>query len=222
MRTQNRQVPPDRRPWRSPRCCCRRCCRSRRWRRALPPHSAAGRCAGPAGAGDPPDARRPARARQRHGLIPHPGRRPVEPGDGELTRSIAGDAFWTEPNAQAEIEVSASRIVDGPRHRTRRGDADRHDVPGEPNRRARSISASARRRRTRPTRCRRRAAWSRFAAPGRYGVVAGDTQTPTTVTVIEGSAQISGSGLSLQVGAQPDGDDQRQRYVPGRGRSGAA
>ena len=30
-----------------------------------------------------------------------------------------------------------------------------------------------------------------FTAPGRYGVVAGDTQNPTTVTVVEGSARIT-------------------------------
>ena len=40
-----------------------------------------------------------------------------------------------------------------------------------------------------------------FAVPGRYDVAAGDTQTPTTVTVIEGSAQITGPGVSLQVAA---------------------
>jgi hypothetical protein len=39
-----------------------------------------------------------------------------------------------------------------------------------------------------------------LASPGRYGVAAGDTQTPTTVTVIEGSARVAGPGLSLQVG----------------------
>ena len=42
-------------------------------------------------------------------------------------------------------------------------------------------------------------------APGRYGVVAGDTQNPTTVTVIEGSAQIEGPGVSLSR-RQPDGE----------------
>jgi hypothetical protein len=36
--------------------------------------------------------------------------------------------------------------------------------------------------------------------PGRYGIAAGDTNTPTTVTVIDGAAQVTGPGLSLQVG----------------------
>ncbi len=49
-------------------------------------------------------------------------------------------------------------------------------------------------------RCRRRAVWSPLPCAGRYDVVAGDTQTPTSVTVIEGAAQVTGPGVSLQVG----------------------
>lgn len=37
--------------------------------------------------------------------------------------------------------------------------------------------------------------------PGRYGIAAGDTQTPTTVTVIEGAAHVTGEHLDLQVQA---------------------
>ena len=36
---------------------------------------------------------------------------------------------------------------------------------------------------------------------GRYGIVVGTTEQPTLVTVLEGSAQIEGPGVSLQVGA---------------------
>ncbi len=38
-----------------------------------------------------------------------------------------------------------------------------------------------------------------IAVPGRYGVLAGDTQNPTMVTVVEGSAQISAPGVALDV-----------------------
>ncbi len=54
-----------------------------------------------------------------------------------------------------------------------------------------------------------------FAVPGRYDVAAGDTQTPTTVTVIEGSAQITGPGVSLQVGRRAGGDTERNRHISG-------
>ncbi len=41
-----------------------------------------------------------------------------------------------------------------------------------------------------------------LAVPGRYGVVAGDTEHPTLVTVIEGSAHVEGPGVSLDVGPE--------------------
>lgn len=40
-----------------------------------------------------------------------------------------------------------------------------------------------------------------ISATGQYDVVAGDSATPTTVTVISGSAQVSGAGINLTVGA---------------------
>ena len=111
----------------------------------------------------------------------------------------AGDAFWTEPNAQAEIEVSASRIVMAPG--TELDIATLNDTSfqasqpqGEIYLRVRAATPDE----TYAVQTPRGLAT--FAATGRYGVVAGDTQTPTTVTVIEGSAQISGPGLSMQVG----------------------
>ena len=41
----------------------------------------------------------------------------------------------------------------------------------------------------------------RIMAPGRYSIAAGDTATPTVVTVDSGAAQITGPGLTLDVGA---------------------
>jgi hypothetical protein len=111
----------------------------------------------------------------------------------------AGDAFWTEPNAQAEIELSASRIIMAPA--TELDIATLNDASfqasqpqGEIYLRVRAATPDE----TYAVQTPRGLAT--FAAPGRYAVAAGDTQTPTTVTVIEGSAQISGPGLSMQVG----------------------
>jgi hypothetical protein len=39
-----------------------------------------------------------------------------------------------------------------------------------------------------------------FTAPGRYEVVAGDTEHPTMVTVVEGAAQVSGTDFTLSAG----------------------
>ncbi len=41
----------------------------------------------------------------------------------------------------------------------------------------------------------------RLASGGRYDIVAGTTDQPTTVTVLDGAAQIEGPGVSLQIGA---------------------
>jgi len=37
-----------------------------------------------------------------------------------------------------------------------------------------------------------------LAGSGRYGIVLGDTQNPTTVTVLNGSVQVSGPGVGLR------------------------
>ena len=110
-----------------------------------------------------------------------------------------GDAFWTEPNARAVIEVTASRVAMAPATEldigsltssafqavTPEGELylDGHTATPDESDVVQTPRASI-----------------RFAAPGRYGVVAGDTQNPTTVTVIEGSARIEGPGVSLDVG----------------------
>jgi hypothetical protein len=111
----------------------------------------------------------------------------------------SGNAFWTEPNAQAEIEVSASRIAMAPG--TELDIATLNDTTfqatepqGEIYLRVRAVTPDE----TYAVQTPR--GLVTFASPGRYAVAAGDTQTPTTVTVIEGSAQVTGPDLSLQVG----------------------
>ena len=110
-----------------------------------------------------------------------------------------GDAFWTEANARAVIEVSASRIAMAPGTELDVGNltngAFQATAPqGElylDTRMATSDESYA---------VQTPRGLISFAAPGSYGVVAGDTQNPTTVTVVEGSARIEGPGVSLDVG----------------------
>jgi len=111
-----------------------------------------------------------------------------------------GDSFWTEPNAGASLEVSASRIAlaGGSEFDVTALDGSglQAALPqGAAYLRLRSLAPDE--------------AWSlqtprgqvTFQGAGRYEVIAGDAQAPTMVTVLEGNAQISGPNLALQVGA---------------------
>jgi hypothetical protein len=111
----------------------------------------------------------------------------------------AGTSYWTQPNAQAVIEVSASRLVMAP--------STELDVTAlndnalqvtEPQGEAYLGIPIATPDQTYAIQTPR--GLVTFAAPGRYGIVAGDTQTPTSVTVIEGSAHVTGPGLNLDIG----------------------
>jgi hypothetical protein len=110
----------------------------------------------------------------------------------------SGDAFWTEPNASARITISSSRVALAGGTELDVGTLDANGLQatmpqGEIYLQLRSLAQNE--------------TWSvqtprglvTFAGDGRYGVAAGDTQNPTTVTVLEGSAQVTGAGLSLQV-----------------------
>ncbi len=110
-----------------------------------------------------------------------------------------GSAFWTEPNAQAVIEVSASRIAMAPGTEldiaALTGTAFQATEPqGEVYLNLRPAAPDE----TYAVQTPR--GMVTFAVPGRYGVVAGDIQTPTVVTAIEGSAHVEGPGVSLDVG----------------------
>ena len=111
----------------------------------------------------------------------------------------AGDSFWTQPGAQASIEVSASRIAMAPATEvdvTALDDTSfQATLPqGETFLDMRAAAPGETYAMQTPR------GLVSFAVPGRYGVAAGDTQTPTIVTVIDGSAQITGPGASAQVG----------------------
>jgi hypothetical protein len=112
----------------------------------------------------------------------------------------SGNAFWTEPSAQAELEISASRVAlagqtdfevttlddSGLQAVAAQGEVYVHTVDLAPNE-----------------------AWTvqtprgavRVTGPGRYDIVAGTTEQPTVVTVLEGSAEIDGPGIALTIAA---------------------
>ena len=110
----------------------------------------------------------------------------------------AGDAFWTQPNAQAGIEVSASRIVMAPateldvaamtdtalQASLPQGEAYLRLEPGAPDE---SYAVQTPR------------GLAILSVPGRYLIAAGDTQSPTLITVIQGAAHVSGPGTELDV-----------------------
>jgi hypothetical protein len=112
----------------------------------------------------------------------------------------SGNAFWTEPSAQTQLEISDSRIAlaggsefdiyaldaSGLQGVAALGETYIHLSDLAPNE-----------------------TWSvqtprglvHLGGAGRYGIVVGTTEQPTLVTVLDGSAQIEGPGVSLQVGA---------------------
>ena len=112
----------------------------------------------------------------------------------------SGNAFWTEPSAGAQLEIADSRIVlaGGTEFDVTTLDANglQGVVPqGETYLHLRDLAPNE--------------AWSiqtprglvRLSGQGRYEIVAGTTEQPTLVTVIDGAAQIDGPGVSLQVAA---------------------
>ena len=133
---------------------------------------------------------------------------------------VLGNAFWTEPNAQAVIEISASRIAMAPG--TELEVAALTDIAfqatepqGELYLRVRAVTPDE----TYAVQTPR--GLVTLTAPGRYGIVAGDTQNPTTVTVIEGAAQVEGPSISLEVGANQTAASPAAKRS-GRCRAGAA
>jgi Family of unknown function (DUF6600) len=111
----------------------------------------------------------------------------------------SGGSFWTQANAQAVLEVSASRIIMAPateldvaslndtafQGTTPQGEVYLHLSPSG---QAETYTLQTPR------------GLVTLGVPGRYGIVAGDTENPTSVTVMEGTAHVDGPGVSLDVG----------------------
>ena len=121
----------------------------------------------------------------------------------------SGDAFWTQPDAQARIEVSDTSLVMAPATELDVGTLDDQQMlatepQGEIYVQIAALSPGETYRLETP-----RGTVS-IAAPGEYEIAAGDTQTPTQLTVVQGEATMQGPGLSLSVGpgqtAQVTGD----------------
>ncbi len=111
-----------------------------------------------------------------------------------------GNAFWTEPSAAAQLEVSDSRIAlaGGSEFDIYTLDASGLQgvaVQGETYYHLRDLAPNEQ--------------WSvqtprglvRLSGRGRYDIVVGATDQPTLVTVVDGSAQIEGPGVAQQVTA---------------------
>jgi hypothetical protein len=111
-----------------------------------------------------------------------------------------GDAFWTEPQALAEIEVTASSVWMSESTEfdlTTLNDTVMHasEPQGELYVHLRGLQPGETYTIETPR------GTVTMAAEGRYEIGAGDTQTPTTVTVLDGAAQITGNNIALQVHA---------------------
>ena len=112
---------------------------------------------------------------------------------------IAGDALWTEPGARADVQLTTNRIAMAPTTELDVAALDDQvlatsEPQGEIYLNLRQLLPGDHYTVQTP-RC-----VVEITAAGRYGVVAGDADHPTVVTVIDGAAAITGPGLSLQVG----------------------
>jgi FecR protein len=110
----------------------------------------------------------------------------------------SGNAFWTEPSADAQLEIGDSRIAlsggteldvsalddTGLQAVAEQGEVYLHVRALAPNE-VWTVQTPR--------------AQVRLNGPGRYDIVVGSTDQPTLVTVLEGSVQIDGPNLSLQV-----------------------
>ncbi len=112
----------------------------------------------------------------------------------------SGDAFWTEPQAAAAIEIGSTHIALSEQSEF---DVDTLDntalaatePQGEVYLRVPMVANGETYTITTPR------GSVAINAVGRIEIAAGDTDTPTTVTVVDGSATVTGPNLSLSVGA---------------------
>ncbi len=188
-------------------------------RRAGTPPTAARR-PGSAGGRRSAGTRRASCTRQRHGLIPHPGRGPMESGDGELPGHL-GQRVLDRCQRTGRDRGFRQPHRHGAGHRTRHRDAERHGLPGD---RAAGRDLSARARRDAGRDLRRadaaRAGHLRLAGPLRRGrrrhadADRGDGH--------RGFRSGHGTRCVASGRSQSDRHDQRHRHAPGRRRPGAA
>ena len=129
-----------------------------------------------------------------------------------------GAAFWTEPGAQADIDLAASRIVMDASTELDINSIDALAVnatlpQGYIYLRLRGLTVGENLTIQTPR------GSVLIRVNGRYGVFAGDLDNPTRITVLEGTARISGPNVSLDLAAGQTGliegtDDFAARMVP--------
>jgi hypothetical protein len=149
-------------------------------------------------AGDPPV--RVGRVAQLSGALSFHTQADTQWSRAALNYPVAsGNSYWTEPGAHAMLEVASSRIAIAGGSEVDIGSLDpsglQATIPqGEVYLQLHNLLPGE--------------TWS-FQTPrgevtlqgeGRYGIAAGDTQSPTVVTVLQGAAQVTGPGVSAQLG----------------------
>ncbi|MDE2517765.1 MAG: hypothetical protein KGL12_17190, partial [Rhodospirillales bacterium] len=111
----------------------------------------------------------------------------------------SGDSFWTQPGASARIEISNTAVTMAPATEIDVSTLDNQQLQaaepqGEVYVQVGALAPGETYQLATPR------GTVTIATPGQYGIAAGDTDTPTTVTVIAGQAAIAGPGLSMSVG----------------------
>jgi len=112
----------------------------------------------------------------------------------------SGNAFWTEPSSESQLEVSDCRIAMAPSTEFDVSTLDASGLQGiapqgQVYLHLRDLAPNE--------------SWSiqtprglvQISGEGRYDIVVGTTDQPTLVTVIDGAAQLTGTGVSVQVAA---------------------
>jgi hypothetical protein len=114
-----------------------------------------------------------------------------------------GDSFWTQPQSSATIEIGADHFVLNATTELDIASLDQSQfigsaaqgeiylaLPELPQGQSFTINTPR--------------GGVQISATGQYDIVAGDTAAPTTVTVISGSATVTGAGVNLNVGANQE------------------
>jgi hypothetical protein len=114
-----------------------------------------------------------------------------------------GDSFWTQPQSSATIEVGADRFVLNETTELDIASLDQSQfigsaaqgeiylaLPELPQGQSFTINTPR--------------GGVQISATGQYDIVAGDSATPTTVTVISGGATVTGAGVNLTVGVNQE------------------
>ena len=112
-----------------------------------------------------------------------------------------GDAYWTEPQAQATLEVADDRLVLAPSTELDVSQLDQAQFTTTAAQGAVFLQLNTLPQGQNVTINTPRGA-VQITQPGRYEIVAGDTNDATAVTVVDGAAHVAGTNLSLDVGPQ--------------------